>query len=575
MSKKIDEKSEEQIALDAENALVNTINIIKHGLNAEPTYITDDFGNKEKVQVGIETLKPFNKNSHLGDITLGDISIGDGSNFGAMLQGIIKDSLGENPTPDDLRGVATGLLYVGETLRHKVGDSENIETLTDSLNSLQGNELIPLGIAMAFYAYTNTPIRELTGIMTPTKLAHLWQLYSVKQVVQRGSSDMETGTQINAMTMGDNLSLKSRFEHFTFRDEDIENGYATYKYQARQRNWSLNETTSIPLNKTILTFLKYAGGSCDDLFNKSSQNECSPEVTINGQKIIMTIEYEKGTITIQVPEGALKDGDKFHLRTEVVNDNLTDDRGFIEVDITPYRYPATPLSLGTSVNMFDSDRVLVQLGIGLLPLNEKNILDKIIAEIQQLSLDIACSVADNWIRVVDLTRTPNVANADIYKHLEAEIKTISTDMTTKSGVSVGAFLLGGSALEKAFYKGNSVRRDDNRHSGIRPLGLMANSFKGYFVPRHDKENPKVNSDGEVSNDTSLNDYQTIFVFGVAPTAMQRLILVGFTKPFRTERPSIDLDSNRKTWIEGEFMLGLNQDEATHDMAVKLLVKGLD
>jgi len=250
------------------------------------------------------------------------------------------------------------------------------------------------------------------------------------------------------------------------------------------------------------------------------------------------------------------------------------DRGLTQPNIKPYEYPPMPLSIGTFANAFQEQRVQEQLGLGVIPYSERVNLDKIIAEIQLDSIRKSQSILRIWETRLDMKEYHEAHLHDIYQHITTEIELISTKMNIESGISYGAFCMGGSGLQKIISKGNSVSRETNVYNGIRPIGLVGGKFNSYLIPTFDEEFPLVDKDGNVNTDTKLNVYHQLHVFGKTLSAGNHIVLGALNKSFRRENVGIDKNSERYTMIEGEFMSRLNEDPKTHYLGYTLLIKGL-
>ena len=578
-------RTEQKFALKMFNNNKALAMIIKH--TKEEEFISDSFNKKAgdwdfSFPIGLDiehynTSTDEDKAEILSDsYKLSDLKIGN-YDIATAMTNIVKRHFGDRePTDIEYENIAKGVYLVDNLITEQLEKVEDPDKyLSDSLGGLEGHEITPLELLATFQWFVEAPVPEMIGILNAIKPngSDMYKIYNIVQTVTQSSGDLVKGDVYDVNTMGKTFALKARSESFVYRDADIVGNYAIYEYTALQRKYDTTGT-EIPLNKTSLTILRYKDGKLDDYNKKSINGVCSPEIVINDKTITMTINYATGNIKIKVQEGALKDGDKMILQTEVNVKNLEKDRALTQPDIVDFYYPPSTMSIGTHADAFEERKVLNQLGLGIMPYSQKLNLEKVIAEFREQAYRLSAGTARIWHNPIDLSSYPNTSNNDIYQHITTEIEIMSTRMNIESGFSTGAYLVGGEALQIAISKGKSIQRITKIYNGIRPLGLLGGKFNSYLFPSFDEDNPKVDIDGKINANPTENVYSKILVLGTVNQAANSLVIGSVNKPFRNENVGIDKNSERYRMIEGEYMLRLNENPKCHYLAYYLLVKGL-
>lgn len=578
-------RTDQKFALKIFNNNKALATIIKH--TKEEEFISDSFNKKAgdwdfSFPIGLD-IGDYNMSADedkaeiLSDsYKLSDLKIGN-YDIATAMTNIVKRHFGDRePTDIEYENIAKGVYLVDNLITEQLGKVEDpYKYLSDSLGGLEGHEITPLELLATFQWFVEAPVPEMIGILNAIKPngSDLYKIYNIVQTVTQSSGDLVKGDVYDVNTMGKTFALKARSESFVYRDADLVGNYALYEYTALQRKYDTTGT-EIPLNKTSLTILRYKDGKLDDYNKKSINGVCSPEIVINDKTITMTINYATGNIKIKVQEGALKDGDKMILQTEVNVKNLEKDRALTQPDIVDFYYPPSTMSIGTHADAFEERKVLNQLGLGIMPYSQKLNLEKVIAEFREQAYRLSAGTARIWHNPIDLSSYPNTSNNDIYQHITTEIEIMSTRMNIESGFSTGAYLVGGEALQIAISKGKSIQRITKIYNGIRPLGLLGGKFNSYLFPSFDEDNPKVDIDGKINANPTENVYSKILVLGTVNQAANSLVIGSVNKPFRNENVGIDKNSERYRMIEGEYMLRLNENPKCHYLAYYLLVKGL-
>ena len=484
-----------------------------------------------------------------------DTSIAD------IFSNIVDESLNQDP-----QSVARALMGV-KPLFAEVAE-QGTEYLADSIGGLNGSEIVPQLIILNFTLFLNSSIPELVGNIPMDREKTV--MYTMDMVADQPSGQVQKNEEFSTMNMQQPFAIKGRHQKFvaTGGDDTFEMGVYHRVTDA------IDDTAKIHLNKTRATF--YGNNKeLNDYEVAQGATSCNPSAYINGKKVEMVIDYA-GKITINVEAGALEEGDIIIVETSIdPTDNMTKNRALTLPLITPHRFIPHNCSIGVKINTFDEATVNKNTGLDILGASNLFNLQKTIEEVNFNHLSMMYAVSDGkiWKKTLDLTQFDAQSNVDAYQHLSAEVQEISNEIGTSTGWTSSVALMGGSALSKALRMSKSPSRNASL-SGIKPIGLLDNSWVSYYNPSHDDYMPLVDADGNENADSTLNVYSQILVFGYGKKEEQRVVLGGFPSPLRQEFIPFQEESTRLRVIEGNYVSQLNTIPRSHKMVYRLLVKGI-
>ena len=505
---------------------------------------------------GFKGIMPMDDKDYMLDsIFIG----GEDSDFSyaQAFKDVVDNSLNKDP-----ESVARALLHVKPHFNNIQDDY-----LSDSLGGLNGFEIVPQLIIMDFAMQLNSSVPELVGNipMDREKLA----MYAMSWNVFQASGNLQEGEEIKTLNMQQPFAIKGRHEKFIATGGDDKFEMRLY----HRITDDFDDTAKVAHNKTRVSFYGY-NEELNDFEVSVGQKTCNPTTEINGKEVKLTINYADGKIMVDVTAGALEEGDIIIVESSIdIKDNIEANRALTIPKITPIKYVPYPLTIGVEVFKFDAETVRRNTGMDMLGATNLFNLQKTIEEVGFAHLSKAYMIAKKWHRTLDLTQNANTHNADIYKHLSAEIREISNKIGENTGWTSSAILIGGGALTKALELSDSPTRNGVL-SGIEAKGLLNNTWKSYYNPSHDSYLPLVDKDGNENVDTTLNVYSQILVVGYGKEQIHRAILGGLPNELRSEYIPYEKDSTEFRAIEGTYVSQINNAPSANGMVYKLLVKGI-
>jgi len=463
--------------------------------------------------------------------------------------------------------------FLADSLTGNNGETQKYLVDGISVDGLAVDDIIPTLIIMAFTTYMNSSIPELVGILPINRYKSA--LYSIRTVVDNASGELELGDDINTLTIGKTFASKMRYRTFTYDPADSVAGTATYSMKIYHVSTAaVADTAEVAYNKTKVVFYR-KNTWIHDYEVAEGTVSCKPTAMINGKKVELEITYADGDIKVKVDDGALEDGDRILVTTEVDihKNNIEETRGMLAPEVKVHKYVTHRTTIGVEAFKFDIDVFRASADIDIVDMIRGNfLLPKIIEEIQQTHLLIPASLAVIWKDRVDLTTIKYDETTNVYKHVVAKIATIANHQGVKTGFTSDVFLVGGSDLEEMMKMSDSTPRKAPL-SGVKPLGYFGNLYHAYYSPSHDTLFPRVDVDGRVNIDTSKNVYSQLLVFGTSNKEEEKIMFGGFPEDgLRSE--SVPSAKNGTKWkaIEGDFVSEANTLDATHYMAHILLIK---